>query len=328
MLDIYFKEEYGKIYELNGDGKLQIFRIENEEGSVIYNFLKREIPMSQGGKKYFDIATPYGYGGPLFLNYSDENGLKLLKERFQREFSEYCQRENIVSEFVRFHPILKNHEHLQDYMEVIYNRNTICIEIEDQDEEKIWESLTCKCRNNLKHALQHEIRVEITEELDSFYNIYIKTMEKNCAEKYYYFPKEFFQNTLRLLGDGVKIFSAFYEDKIVSSALIIHEGEYMHCHFSGNDPEYRNLAANNMLFYEAAKWGAARGKRYFHLGGGFSSNEDCLYRFKSTFTKKEPYRFYIGKKIHNEEKYKSLVEEREKIGEIKNKEFFPLYRSE
>ncbi|MGL5543073.1 MAG: lipid II:glycine glycyltransferase FemX [Fusobacteriaceae bacterium] len=324
-LDIYFKEEYGKIYELNGEGKLETFQLKSEWGTVIYHFLKKDIPVELG-EKYYDITTPYGYGGPLFLDFEDENSLALLKKEFHEKFSEYCSRENIVSEFVRFHPIVKNHVYMEDYMDVSYNRDTICIEIEGEDEEKIWESFTCKCRNNLNKAFRNNLTVQITHDVETFHDIYIKTMERNCASSYYYFSQEFFQNTLKLLGEGAKIFLAYHEGRAVSGILVIHNGEYMHDHFSGTDPEYRDLGANNMLVYEAAKWGARNGKKYFHLGGGCTGNGDCLFRYKSTFTKKEPYHFYIGKKIQNPEIYRRLVEEVEKTKTIEDRDYFPLYR--
>ena len=40
-MDIYFKEEYAKLYELNGDGKAEKFNYESKDGRVEYIFLKR-----------------------------------------------------------------------------------------------------------------------------------------------------------------------------------------------------------------------------------------------------------------------------------------------
>lgn len=328
MIDIYFREEYGKIYELNGDGKLETFRIEGRNGKLIYHFLKREIPIALEGKKYYDIITPYGYGGPLFYDYPDESALEKLKSQFQGEFSEYCQKGDIVSEFIRFHPIIKNHQLLMDYMEVVYNRDTIAIDIFTEDEEKILESFKIKCRATTRRAKKNNIRIEITDSVEDLYSVYRKTMERNHALDYYVFSKEFFQNTMKLLGEGAKIFSAFYQDKLIASTLIIHEGEYMHGHLIGTDPEYRNLSSNNLIILEVIKWGARNGKKYYHLGGGYAGNGDHIYDFKSGFTKGEPYQFYVGKKIHNSEAYNKLVQEKEKIKEIEDREFFPLYRSE
>ncbi|MGL4402164.1 MAG: lipid II:glycine glycyltransferase FemX [Fusobacteriaceae bacterium] len=326
LLDVYFEEKYGKIYELNGEGELKTFRLENENGSVDYKFLKREIPFTVGGQKYFDIATPYGYGGPLFLNCSNFEAVERLKIEFQKKFSEYCKKEDIVSEFIRFHPIIKNHEFLRGIVDVVYKTHTICIEI--GDEGKILENLTSTCRNRIKKSIEDNVIIKIEDNIENFYDLYIETMKRNCAYNYYFFSREFFENTLLLLEDRAKIFSAYIDGIVIASMLIIHGGEYMHYHFIGSDCEHRNLSANNLLVFEAAKWGSKNGKRYFHLGGGYHGDEDSLYHFKSTFTKGEPYEFYVGKKIHNEKIYNELVEARSKISDIKNREFFPLYRAD
>lgn len=324
--DIYFTEEYCRIYELNGDGKLETFRFQGEEGRVEYNFLKREIPIKCGEEIYFDISTPYGYGGPLFSDYSDDEGLELLKKNFEKSFSEYCSREGIVSEFIRFHPLVKNHEFLKGIVDVSYNRHTVCLETEN--EKKILENLTSTCRNRIKKSFQADFTIKIERDIENFYNLYIETMDKNSAQNYYYFSREFFQNTMDLLGEGAKIFSAYLGDEPVSSILIIHRDQYMHYHFVGSSYKYRDLSANNRLIFEAAKWGSENGKRYFHLGGGHLGDEDSIYHFKSTFTKGEPREFYIGKKIHNEKIYNQLVELRNMEGTIENPGYFPLYRAD
>ncbi|MGL4567675.1 MAG: GNAT family N-acetyltransferase [Fusobacteriaceae bacterium] len=322
-MDIYFKKEYGKIFELNGDGKLEVFKIDCEFGKVNYQFLKREIDSELG--RYFDISTPYGYGGPVFSDYKDSESLDGLKKRFQDEFSEYCGRERIVSEFIRFHPIIKNHEFLKDIVDVVFNRHTICLEVDS--EEKILENLTSVCRNRIKKSFDYNITIKIENKIEDFYNLYIETMKKNCADEYYYFSKDFFQNTMNLLCDGAKIFSAYIDDELVSSVLVLHQDEYMHYHLIGSSSNHKDVGINNRLIFEIAKWGSENGKKYLHLGGGYMGDEDSVYHFKSTFTKKEPLEFYIGKKIHDKKIYNQLVDIRMAKSPIENSNFFPLYRA-
>ena len=52
--------------------------------------------------------------------------------------------------------------------------------------------------------------------------------------------------------------------------------------------------------------------------------EDNLYRFKKTFYRGEPYRYHIGKKIFDEEKYAALCAMR---GDLPASGFFPRYRA-
>lgn len=60
--DIYFDENYGKLYEKIEDGKANIFEYEDENGKITNQFLMRRIPEEIDGKNFFDLVTPYGYG--------------------------------------------------------------------------------------------------------------------------------------------------------------------------------------------------------------------------------------------------------------------------
>jgi len=87
--------------------------------------------------------------------------------------------------------------------------------------------------------------------------------------------------------------------------------------------EYGSLRPANLLIYEAALWGSANGYRSLYLGGGVGSERDNLFAFKRTFYKGELNRFFIGKRIHDAQKYNDLVQMH---GEI-HSTFFPLYRA-
>ena len=90
--DIYFDKNYGKLYEKIEKGKLEEFKVENEYGKITNLFIKREIPINVENKKYYDIITPYGYGGV------DIKGKvsKLLLDYFFYKFDEYCKINNSV----------------------------------------------------------------------------------------------------------------------------------------------------------------------------------------------------------------------------------------
>ena len=62
--DIYFDNNYGKLYEKVENGIAKVFEYEDENGKITNQFIVREIPEKIDGKIYYDIVTPYGYGGP------------------------------------------------------------------------------------------------------------------------------------------------------------------------------------------------------------------------------------------------------------------------
>lgn len=72
MIDIYFTENYGKLYEDIEKGTNEVFEYRSELGFIRHMFIKREIPIKINGETYYDLVTPYGYGGPLIIKYSNE----------------------------------------------------------------------------------------------------------------------------------------------------------------------------------------------------------------------------------------------------------------
>lgn len=330
MIDIYFTENYGKIYERNNDGILKKYHYESKLGKVEYVFLFREVKIN-GFTGFYDISTPYGYGGPLFLGYRDEFLPNLISE-FRINFNKYCIDHNIITEFIRFHPLLKNYTYLDNFIELNYIRDTVYMDLTSP--ELIWNNISSKCRNMIRKAEKNGIEIILDKEKNSikeFYKLYTQTMDRNKAEKYYFFDESFFNNTLELLGENIFLFNAVYNKKIISSTLIMKYGDYIHYHFSGSDREFTNLAPNNLLLYKIALWGYENNCKYFHLGGGFSGNEDPLFKFKKSFSKNGFSKFYIGKKIHNNEIYDKLTLEWKKLKNINNIEgvkYFPIYRSD
>ena len=72
-LDVYFAPQYCKIWEEYGDGKSQAIFYESSLGKVLYPFLLRKVNFRELDSDYFDISTPYGYGGPIFLEFDKQN---------------------------------------------------------------------------------------------------------------------------------------------------------------------------------------------------------------------------------------------------------------
>lgn len=330
--DVYYTPEYCKVFEQNGDGTANLFVYKNGHVVIVYPFLKRriELPFFDSGGIYFDITTPYGYGGPLC---SVENPHPLLLNDFGTVFNRYCNQNSIISEFVRFHPILGNHKLCIDFMDVSFNRHTAYIDL-TKDEDELWKGMCSTHRNKIRNARNNGIHIEKVDvspsSVDIFRQMYLQTMAKNQADNYYFFNEEFFNNMLKYLRDMSSLFFAFKESKAVSGIYALHAGKYLHYHFNASDTESLQLGSNNLLIYETALWGHSQGYEVFHLGGGYSSGEDNLFRFKKKFSKGNLFEFYTGRKVHNQEVYNFLCGQwtdyykyHDRLSSIN---FFPLYR--
>lgn len=303
--DIYYTREYNMSLKIHGDGDPLLFYYHTGNQRVLDVAIKNDISDSYEflkKKEFYDLETPYGYGGPLI------QGSSSVIDDYYIQLKHYCIENNIVSEFIRFHPLLKNDIYLakKDYCTISPIKETIYMKLDST--KQIMQEIDSKNRNMIRKAIRNEIEIfhDGGEHLDEFYDIYTKTMKSNQASEYYYFNMEYFNYLKNNLNDKIQWFYAKYQGNIISSSIILFCNNRMHYHLSGTLPEYKNLAANNLLLYNVAIWGSEMHFKTFHLGGGISSN-DSLFNFKKKFNKNGNLQFYIGKFIFNEKKFNELI---------------------
>jgi hypothetical protein len=320
--DIYYLSGYVKAFHIHGDGDPYLLYYEGEDLRAIYAYMLR--PTAIAG--VFDTISPYGYGGVLFEGDTCEAKLNA----FWQEYLDTMAKENVVDNFVRYHPVLKNAVLIKPISNVMDLGKTIAMDLASP--ELIWENIHSKNRNMIRKAEKNGIVIEHgqgMELFDKFIEIYNATMDKDHADEYYYFKRPFYESIHNDLRDNYEMFYAKLGEKIVAMSIMIFANGRLNYHLSGSDIEYRNLAPSNLLLYKAALWGCEHGMKTFHLGGGVGSGEDGLYKFKAAFNKVSDCNFSIGKQIFDQEKYDELVKIRR--GSDPNFDetslFFPLYRA-
>lgn len=321
--DVYSLSGYTKSFQIHGDGLPVLFYYESNELRGFNVAMKRDIADDPNFAEkiepgtWYDLITPYGYGGWLLEGRGDTAPLDTA-------YTQLCQKESIVCEFVRYHPMWNNANRMEPMYQVIYLGHTIALDLCDQ--ETIWSNIISKNRNMIRKAEKNG--VEIVHSLDaesfaSFKEMYDETMRKDQAEKYYYFGNDFYNSIRMDMKENAEVFTAVYQGKPIAAAIMLFANGKMNYHLSGSDISYRSLAPTNLLLYEAALWGQQKGMQTLHLGGGIGSHEDNLYKFKRAFYKGEPRQFAIGKKIFLPNTYASLNMYR---SDAPPSSFFPEYR--
>lgn len=241
----------------------------------------------------FDANTPYGYGGPIYRGAWNREIIKDFLDNLNALFSEH----NIISLFIRFHPLLQNQ--IPFYSEMNVNDVKKTIFIDTSNLENILSNMHSKARNTLKKAISSNLRIFVSKELkDEFIDIYHQTMDQNNAKEYYYFDRCYFETMINELRDNLIFFYAEYEEKIIAASIFLYNSQYMHYHLSGLLKDYRNLGSTNLILYEAAKWAFYSGIKVLHLGGGLT-NEDGLHKFKHRMNLNGEVQFAIGSILSN-----------------------------
>ena len=321
--DVYYLSGYVKAFEQYGDGQAALIYYTHGSTRAINVVMIRDIAddsrFSTGVEKnkFFDIATPYGYGG--FLIEGDDY------DTLDREYIEFAKANGFVCEFVRFHTMLDNYREVAEFYEEVYLGDTVFLDT--SDEAVIWSNLTSKNRNMIRKAQKSGLQVFWGRDLSiipRFMEIYNATMDKDSADEYYYFNESFYNSILHDLKYNAMWFYSVIDNEIASIAIFMFGNGQMHYHLSASRREYQHLAPSNLMIYEAALWASRNGYKTLHLGGGVGCKHDSLYKFKKAFNRGEDKPFYIGKKIFDEEAYRMLVTMRG--DNITNHGFFPEYR--
>ena len=330
--DVYYYHGYLDAFKLHGDGDPILIYYEDAQLRGMYVAMRRDISLLPWilnriePNEWFDLSTPYGYGGWVFEGELTPENMLLFNAVYKR----FMRENNYVSNFVRYSPVLKNAETLKSISKVIDLGKTIYIDL--SSETCIWDNIISKNRNMIRKAIKMGVTIEHSKPtpvlMKIFKQIYDDTMKKDNAAAYYFFNESFYQSLITDMSDHAEVFYALYEGEIIAISIILYGNGLMHYHLSGTVNEFRRFAPTNLLLYEVALWGCRNGFKIFHLGGGVGSGEDSLYKFKAAFNRHSDMRFSIGQEIFNREMYDKLIGWREKVdsGFDSESSFFPLYR--
>ncbi|MGF3112263.1 hypothetical protein [Facklamia sp. P9177] len=322
--DIYFDKKYGELYENIDKGKCIEYNFDHNLGKIKYIFLKRPIKIQGLDEQFYDIITPYGYGGPIITGCNLDSKESLIRE-FNKEFNDFCNRNNIVSEFVRFHPIYDNGEDFKIIYEIETIRKTVATEINNDInnyENQFSKSARKTIRRCLRDGLTYEYNIH-PKNLDTFQEVYYSTMDRKSSDEYYYFDQLYFNDFIKNFGENILNINIFYKNNIIASSLYFYSNQILNAHLSGTKSEFLYLSPAYLLKYASYEWGKANNIKLIHYGGGTSNAlEDSLLKFKRKFGKKE-FDFKVAKKVRNTSIYNKLIN----ITGNQNSTFFPAYRN-
>lgn len=305
----HFAIEYYKLFELRGEGKGICFAGIEDKKIILYptlinciNDLGYDLD-----KEYYDLQGAYGYNGPI-ANCTDPDFLS----NFSNELISYYNKNNIIAEFIRFCPVVQNHQIL-DYIQAIYALDNVIIDLSG-GLDNVWENsfdrgVRKAIRKSMKNGLQYQVfdRQNIdTEIIDAFLSIYNHTMSRNNADEYYCFSNEFITGLFDKMPQNCLIAFAKLENEVISAELVLYNKSNAYGFLGGTRSEFYQVAPNSFLRFELIKSLIERGVQKYSIGGG-KSKDDSVYLYKKSFSRYLDSKFYFGKKVHNDIIYQKVV---------------------
>lgn len=304
--DIYFKPEYYSLYQNYGDGEALCFVFEEDGHIALYPFLKNPItPLGyELDKEYYDIQGAYGYNGLI----ASTDNAEFIAE-FWKEFDAWCQENDIVAEFMRFHPLLNNLRLASQKMKTIFSRHTVALDLSLSLDEIWTQQFSSKNRNMIRKAEKEGVTIIESDDYETFRKLYDDTMTNLNAENYYFFPQSYYDEYKASFKDNSILYFAMFDDKVIAGSMFMFSEDYAHYHLSARDREYSKYAANNLILWHGIQKAKERGCKWFHFGGGTTGEDnDSLLLFKQNFSKNN-FEFWIGKRVRNQLVYDSIVEQ-------------------
>jgi hypothetical protein len=327
--DFYHRSAYARLMGTFDGGQAEAVLVRDESRFFFLPYIVRplsHIPwLGAEGATLFDIASPYGYPGPLFRG--DEEFHRVAIGEWQRVMYE----RGAVSAFIRLHPMVNSAADVPSSCgELVQRGRTVSIDLTLTLEE-IWGQTRADHRRNISKSRRSGITVaaeDFDANLDVFLKMYYETMYRTNASPYYYFPCEYFRSLKNLLGDGLTLcLVRSSTGEALSGGLFTECCGIVQYHLSGTFTSAIPQRPSKLMLDYMRTWAKERGNRVFHLGGGFGAKEDSVFDFKAGFSSIR-HSFYTWQFIFAPNMYSRLEQNRRGLSNtVVDGDFFPVYRA-
>lgn len=299
--DIYYTSQYFLSALKLDPGEALLFYYKDDDGEVAYPFIKRKI--NDEDTPYFDVTTPFGYGGPILKTVESSVN---LAANFRKAFVEYCKNEKIIAEYIRFHPLIENAQFFNGHLKLSPIYETFSIKLKDYfasikntplphyESEKDTD-LVVKKLGTVRHMFEFLVLY------------YSAARRREEADSYYFFTNDYFETLISSMGPNLHLFGAYHDNKLVSACYILAMGDTIYFHLEGSLSEADSENTMRTLLLKIAEWGEENYYAYFHLGGDFQGDTNRERKVKRRIANSKPAIFYIGQQVHDQQTYNKLV---------------------
>jgi serine/alanine adding enzyme len=300
--DAYFRRDYAEISAVLEGGEAVVL----EADEAVFPVVVRE---ASGVK---DVTNPYGFGGAVAV---DEDAGR----RFYDTYRRWCEENGIVTSFIRFHPLLENHR----YAEPLFHLEPVAGSVSWRLDGDLFAGMHTHHRRAVRKAERSGIEVVAREapgSLNAFATLYEATMRRQQASAFYFFPEAYWRG----LGgrEWLLLLEAHAGAETVAAVLCLATPPWLHYHLGASADAARSTGASHLLIYSAACWGQERSYEQFHLGAGVGGTGGALLEWKRRFYPSELRDQWIGKAVHDRERYLALTG----ASTVDYEGFFPAYR--
>ncbi len=165
--------------------------------------------------------------------------------------------------------------------------------------EDLWNNVRGKSRTSIRHAVRSALKVHWIRSagaLERYRELLDSTYARQGLRPN--FPHRLYAALHHMQGEaGLRLLAATLQGRIVAMLWILHDARKAYFWDGASDQALRQLAANNLLNWEAIRWAKRRGLRTYDMVGravesGRSGARPGIGRFKQSLGAK-PVDYYI-----------------------------------
>lgn len=325
--DVYWLSAWPLLWQRQGEGRALGALYRDDEGAVLYPFLLRDLErVAYLGADFaglHDITTPPGFGGPLSPHGTPEDTVA----RFRAGFERWCREQRVVTEFIRFHPLLETRLMLQRHLEIEEAGQIVWSRL-DQGSSRLIDTFSAMTRKSVRTARDAGLTAQVETSAEAYERLgelYFDNATRRRARADQRHDAAHFLRLREMLGSHQTLFAARLGDELVAGAVLLRSPDLVHLYLAAADRRHAHLRPMNLLIFEAMQWASGLGATAFDLGGGHGG-EDEWFRFKAGFSPLRAPR-PVGRAVYLFEEYARAEERRLEQGEVIDCDYFPQYRS-
>jgi hypothetical protein len=307
--DAYYLRGYLEGAAAAAGGRCAYLHVAEPSGAVFFPCVIRDIPGATGHD-----ATTVAFGGPLSV------GPRPPLDAFSARYEDWCAVFEIISTFVRFHPLFANHLHAPAFLRTERVEPSVAWTLEGD----LLRGMHPHHQRLVRKARASGVEVAVTvrpPDLSRFAALYDETLVRLGASPFYFFDDEYWEALLSL-GDHLVLVEGRRGGNVIAAVLCFATHPWLHYHLGATSDEARTLGASHLLLYSAARFGQDAAYEQFNLGSGVGAGGGSLLEFKRRFTSDPPREQWFGKAVHDVARYLELTNGTA----VDYGGFFPAYR--
>lgn len=189
------------------------------------------------------------------------------------EIRDLGKKENAI--FIKLEPNIEYNQELENNLKnwglvrgkTLFTPTTFWIDL-TKTEDELLKSFSSKTRYNIRLAQKHGVRVKIDNSDEAFEKYLKLTFETAKRQGFYAHTQKYHRLMWKHLKEKIaNLLTATYKGEVISTWVLFNNDKFLYYPYGASTDKYKEVMANNLMMWEAIKFGKTLGCTTFDLWG-------------------------------------------------------------